>query len=410
MSTSSLSDDEFAPLSVQEKVSSALNLKEQGNATLKSNVFEAHELYNKALKEISNCYTDGAETLTTSLKMNLSLTALKLGKNTEAIKFSTEVLQKNPGHAKSLFRRGQAYLNSGDLDEAKADLLMAAQIEPANGAVRTVLAEVRQALLAHKEASRVMSANIFSKGTSFYADREEGLRRRQEEARVKEENDRAEWETAKGAGETEDTFESWRKSKLPPAPHSPPAQQPPAPKPVQKRKKKEESESEEYDEEERRIIAETRARGYCYFRRNDLTEAEVELKKLKPERVTDPAECIPDSHTSGGPSHWNAGGTTWEEKDVTDAAKRSLMAVIESVEFSEGPLTISVTKVSSCKGEASRALVRGTPRFIYDFDEVELSWRIREGGTDVVDGTMTTADLSSCRTSDDTEALLHCMK
>ena len=408
MSTSSLSDDEFAPQSVQKKVSSALELKEQGNATLKNNVFEAHELYTKALKEISSCFTDGAETLTTSLKMNLSLTALKLGKNTEAIKFATEVLQKNPGHAKSLFRRGQAYLNNGDLDEAKADLLMAAQVEPANAAVRQSLAEVRQALLVHKEASRVMSTNIFSKGASLYADREESLRRRQEEARVKEEKERAEWEAAKEAGETEDTFESWRLSKHPPAPT--PSPPPPAPKPIQKRKKKEESESEEYDEEERRIIAETRSRGYCYFRRNELTEAEVELKKLKPERVTDPTECTPDSHLSGGPSHWNAGGTTWEEKDVTDAAKSSLTAVIESVEFSEGPLRISVTKICSCKGEASRALVRGTPRFIYDFDEVELSWKIREGETDVVEGTMTTTDLSSCRTSDDTEALLHCMK
>ena len=57
-------------------------------------------------------------------------------------------------HAKARFRRGLAQMGGGDHDGARADLLTAGRLEPANKAVRAKLVECTEQAKAHREHER----------------------------------------------------------------------------------------------------------------------------------------------------------------------------------------------------------------------------------------------------------------
>lgn len=65
-------------------------------------------------------------------------------------------------------------------------------------------------------------------------------------------------------------------------------------------------------------------------------------------------------------SAWNAAGT-WEDKDVTSMARQTLQVKLEGlpdIEAASG--TISVTEVSDIEGDASKPVIRGKMRHIFD--------------------------------------------
>lgn len=57
--------------------------------------------------------------------MNLGLAYLKVEQYHYAIKYCTQVLEKDDENDKALYRRGMAYLGIGELNKAKQDLLKA---------------------------------------------------------------------------------------------------------------------------------------------------------------------------------------------------------------------------------------------------------------------------------------------
>merc|ERR1712098_454484 len=67
---------------------------------------------------------------------NKAAVYLKQGKNKEAIKEATDSLELAPNDPKALFRRCQAYENSGKLEEAYRDVAILIKVDPHNKAAR----------------------------------------------------------------------------------------------------------------------------------------------------------------------------------------------------------------------------------------------------------------------------------
>lgn len=60
--------------------------------------------------------------------LNLGLCYLKLGKYHHAINYCSQVLDKDDQNDKALYRRGVSYMNVGELNKARDDLLKANQL------------------------------------------------------------------------------------------------------------------------------------------------------------------------------------------------------------------------------------------------------------------------------------------
>ena len=78
-----------------------------------------------------------------SCKLNLANCELKLGEWAKAEKAAADALEIDAGSVKALYRRGQARLQLGELDGAKADLMDAAKREPQNREVRKELESLK---------------------------------------------------------------------------------------------------------------------------------------------------------------------------------------------------------------------------------------------------------------------------
>jgi len=60
--------------------------------------------------------------------LNLSLSYLRLKDFQLAVKYSSQALEREPDNDKALYRRGMAYLGTGKILEAKADLTRAFEL------------------------------------------------------------------------------------------------------------------------------------------------------------------------------------------------------------------------------------------------------------------------------------------
>jgi hypothetical protein len=76
--------------------------------------------------------------------------------------------------------------------------------------------------------------------------------------------------------------------------------------------------------------------------------------------------------TAAGASAWNAAGT-WEDRDVTAAAKAALTARLAGLPVG-GATSATITAVEAITGDASVSIVRGQRRAGFDFD-VTLRWQ-----------------------------------
>ncbi|KAI3621322.1 rna polymerase ii-associated protein 3 [Moniliophthora roreri] len=130
----------------------AQTAKEKGNAAFKSGDYPiAIGHYSAAIIEDRNDPT---------FPLNRAAAYLKLGKNEDAERDCTTVLTLSPSNVKAIFRRGQARLGMGKLDEAKADFEAAAKIEPGNQAVKDELGNIQ--VLTQKKASKTTAQSVGS--------------------------------------------------------------------------------------------------------------------------------------------------------------------------------------------------------------------------------------------------------
>lgn len=114
---------------------------------------------------------------------------------------------------------------------------------------------------------------------------------------------------------------------------------------------------------------ESRKTGYTYWKR-DIPDAHL-LPSSEPQKITHSSseENLANSRTSssGLVSAWNA-GTTFEEKDITERAKKVLSELVSS--RAVDGVTMEVKNV---KGEIHAVFARGKVRIGYELETLELS-------------------------------------
>lgn len=71
-----------------------------------------------------------------ALRLNCAACDVKLGQWGDAASQCSEALKLDKDNAKALFRRGTARSHMGELDEARADLVAACRLAPADKSIR----------------------------------------------------------------------------------------------------------------------------------------------------------------------------------------------------------------------------------------------------------------------------------
>jgi tetratricopeptide (TPR) repeat protein len=139
-------------------------LKEEGNAAFRQGDLErAARLYERGVFKFADWYGDEYATEEEKalvhesklpLHLNLAACSSRLGNHAHAAAHASQVLQHQPRHAKALYRRGASLTALGDLDGARPDLELAAELAPDDAGVRRALRECRAAQQSQRERER----------------------------------------------------------------------------------------------------------------------------------------------------------------------------------------------------------------------------------------------------------------
>ena len=92
---------------------------------------------------------------------NMAMARSKEGRSSDVFKHCNEALRMNPDHVKTLFRRGVAYTNMHDDENALVDLSRALSLEPANKAIEVELRAVQQRLEAARRRGQQAFKGMF---------------------------------------------------------------------------------------------------------------------------------------------------------------------------------------------------------------------------------------------------------
>lgn len=293
-----VNENEGAPDSLHAKwmetMAKAHSHKDRGNQLFKESSLKlAKESYEdgllvmddlKSVKTIESLpnksMQDDVRSLVVSFYSNLCMIAIKEESWFRALTNANKALELDPANVKCLFRRAVANGKLSQHDEAVSDLHKLLSLEPSNSSAKKELSEALKAQKDVKKKEQASFGKIFSKGTSLYDDKEKERNdrlKRQEEERLKDE---ADWKLSNelkiSEGLPELSFEDWKKEKKEKeeeenkkndAAKVPPKIQTPTKSKSKRITPKSEPDCEElYDEEEKKILDETKAKGYCYFK------------------------------------------------------------------------------------------------------------------------------------------------
>lgn len=114
----------------------AEKIRSTGNRLFKEGKYElAKAKYEKLLREFNHVNPqddeEGKEFLNTRNMLHLNVAAcyLRMGECRKSIETCEKVLDASPAHAKALYRRGMAYMEAGDFEEARNDFNMMMKVD-----------------------------------------------------------------------------------------------------------------------------------------------------------------------------------------------------------------------------------------------------------------------------------------
>jgi hypothetical protein len=158
-------------------------------------------------------------------------------------------------------------------------------------------------------------------------------------------------------------------------------------------------------------------RTTSYFTREQTDHEKELIGSIAPKRLDDLSSSLSSPNlisdlggAGGGPSAWNASGTTWEEKDTTDWCTKALEQCLLDTTSAHYSSTSSKTfiavvkKVTDVKGDASVAIAGGKKRYIFDYhvDGIEYEISDADGGANVVaSGSIRLPEVHSANTSEE---------
>ncbi|KAI4337067.1 hypothetical protein L6164_015525 [Bauhinia variegata] len=159
-------------LSNNEKIEVAGRKKEEGNILFKNGKYQrAGKKYDKAADYVSEDGSFGdneqklAEALRVSCWLNGAACSLKLNDFLGAIKMCSQVLDIESVNVKALYRRAQAYIETGDLLLADADVKKALEADPQNREVMMMQRKLKQLQAESDRRDAKLYTNMFANKT-----------------------------------------------------------------------------------------------------------------------------------------------------------------------------------------------------------------------------------------------------
>lgn len=156
-------------MTMQEKVSSANRLKDEGTELFKEKRFaEALKLYEESAELVANVID--AEATWIACKLNSAQCAIYLTEYPAAVAYCGAVLKKDADNIKALYRRGLARNHLGLPEEALVDLNRALELDKENKPVAAEIVKAKKLIADAKKKEKSAYGNMFSK-MSVYEDK-----------------------------------------------------------------------------------------------------------------------------------------------------------------------------------------------------------------------------------------------
>lgn len=158
-------------------------------------------------------------------------------------------------------------------------------------------------------------------------------------------------------------------------------QKPPEPKPKAQPKKEDDRPAEARRPKKEEKVVDEGDENITWYKHREWKPSAEPKKEFTPQQLGAGEAAAAAEQPAGAGSAWNAAGT-WEDKDVTAMAKSRLASHLESVttvEVAGG--TLEVTGVDAIEGDASKPVIRGTRRHIFDVSfEVKFVFKWMDSG------------------------------
>ncbi|RDX74232.1 Peptidyl-prolyl cis-trans isomerase FKBP62, partial [Mucuna pruriens] len=159
-------------LNSKEKIEEAERKKEEGNVLFKGGHYQrAGKKYEKAADFVSEDGSFGddeqkqAKALRVSCWLNGAACSLKLSDFPGAIKLCSQVLDVEFCNVKALYRRAQAYIETGDFLLADVDIKKALEVDPQNREVKVIQKKLKQLQADSDKKDAKLYGNMFARKT-----------------------------------------------------------------------------------------------------------------------------------------------------------------------------------------------------------------------------------------------------